>query len=244
MTEETYLRTLEFLERFGSVVILPIAIVWLTQWWTKKQKKDDQNFEISKLKETKGIESEFQLESDKKNHEKIVHSSLLKILFQVQKLHISLSGSCVDTSCIDTAINDFNQSLNQHQSIISDNQIFLSSKTTNNLYRFYSLIGELLIELREIRDKKMFELAIVSVWEYSQRLADSIIDIQDEFVQKRKDLTEKFDKLEVPYFRSCCGHEPSPELKQKIEIIRNQKLELEKHINQLPNPIEEVKLHS
>ena len=239
--KEIYIRTLEFLEKFGPVVILPIAILWLSQWWTKKQKKDDQDFELRKIKETKTIETEHQQTVDKVNHEKIVHSSLLKILFQVQKLHISVSGSCIDNACIDNAITDFSKSLEQYQNIISDNQLHLTSTTTNNIYRFYGLIGELLIELREIRDKKLFELAIVSVWEYSQQLADCILEIQDELVQKHKDLLDKFNKLEMPHFRDCCGLEPPPELKTKIEQIRKQKDDLAVEIQVVSNTLADIK---
>jgi hypothetical protein len=234
MDAQVYLRTLDFLEKFAPAVVLPIMVVWLSNRMTRKQKALDQDFEIRKIKESKSFETEHQQDIMKRDHERVVHSSLIKVLFQVQRLHIALSGSCVDLKCIDEAVIKFNEGLDFHQNIISENQIFIPASTVNKLYQFYSVLADLLIELRELRDEKKFELAIVPVYECSHYLADVVIDVQNDFVRKRKDLTEELNALEVPYFRACCGQEPPEELKKQISEIRKRKQEVEQALVTIP----------
>jgi hypothetical protein len=178
------------------------------------------------------------LEANRKKHEIVVHSSLVKILFEVQKLHISLSGSCVDFNCIDKAVTDFQNKFSEIQGQISEYQIYLSSNITNRLYKFYSLLGELLVELKELKDEKQFEIAIASVYNYSVKLATEILEIQDELVKKRQDLKENFNSLKVPYFRTCCGQEPPKEIKEAYERIRKKKMAIAEQIASLPDEIE------
>jgi hypothetical protein len=235
MSYEVYAKTLDFLEKIAPTVIIPVAVVWLSNRLVRKQKVLDQDFEIRKMKELKQFESDHQHNISKRDYERVVHSSLVKILFQVQRLHISLSGSCVDLKCIDDAVIKFNQSLEVHQNIISENQIFVSSKTINKVYQFYSTLGELLIELRELSVQKEYGLAMVPVYDCSQNLADIIIDVQNEFARKRQDISEELNSLEVPYFKACCGQEPPLELRKQILEIRNKRQALTDIIDSLPN---------
>ncbi len=52
----------------------------------------DQEFELKKIESSKIIDDKFTTENQKKNHEIIIYSSLIKILFEIQKRHITLSG--------------------------------------------------------------------------------------------------------------------------------------------------------
>ncbi len=73
-------------------IVLPIFILWLTNQNARKTKIADQEFELKKIESSKIIDDKFTIENQKKNHEIIVHSSLIKILFEIQKLHVTLSG--------------------------------------------------------------------------------------------------------------------------------------------------------
>lgn len=79
-----------------------------------------------------------------------------------------------------------------------------------------------MIEVKNLQDSKNYEVAIVPVYEYSQRLADIIIDIQEKFIQNRSDLVSDFNKIDLTEFRSCCGHQPREELRAKYYQLRAQ----------------------
>ena len=237
MSEELIIQILDTLKIIGPSLILPIAILWLTNRNSRKNRENEQKFELDKLEKSKALEIDYSFEANRKKHEVVVHSALIKILFEVQKLHISLSGKCVDFDCINEAVNEFQSQFSKQQSEIAEFQIYLSSNITNRLYKFYSLLGELLVELKEIKDNKQFEIAIASVYNYSVRLAEEIIEIQDELVKKRNDLKEEFDALKVPYFKSCCGEEPPKEIKEEYERIRRKKMAVSKELEALPEEI-------
>ena len=221
----------DFLKIFGPSVMLPIIILWLTGRQGRKIKKLETDFEINKIFETKKLESKFSTDAEKKEHEKVVHASLIKILFEVQSLHIALSGNCVDFKCIEDATNNFKDAFAKYQSVISDNQIYLSSQVTNSLYKFYKTLGQLMIELKEIQQNKFYDIAIVAVYDYSQLLADEILNIQEAFIKQRSDLTAEFNKIELTDFKACCGQQPPQEQREKYYKLMRQ-------INNLGTPIE------
>ncbi len=222
MDKETLILWFDFLKVFGPAVILPILILWLTGRQNTKIKQLEKKFDIDKYSKTKELELMFISNQEKRDHEKIVHSSLIKVLFEVQKLHIALSGNCVDYKCLEEATKNFKDSFSKYQAIISDNQIYLSSGITNLLYAFYKILGQLMIELQDIQQEKKFEVAIVPVYDYSQKLADKIIDIQEAFISKRTDLTSKFNKIELTEFRACCGNQPPEHLRKKYYSLKQQ----------------------
>ena len=222
MDKEILTLWFDFLKVFGPSVILPIFILWLTGRQSRRIKQLEQGFDIDKFSKTKELEQTFTSNREKRDHEKIVHSSLIKILFEVQKLHIALSGNCVDYKCLDEATANFKDSFTKYQGIISDNQIYLSSGITNLLYSFYKTLGQLMIEVQEIQQAKNYELAIVPVYDYSQQLADKIIDIQEAFISKRTDLTTEFNKIELTDFKSCCGQQPPDHLRKKYYSLKHQ----------------------
>lgn len=222
MDKTTLTLWFDFLKIFGPAVILPIFILWLTGRQNRKIKQLEQSYDIDKYSKQKELEITFASNREKRDHEKIVHSSLIKILFEVQKLHISLSGTCTDFKCLEDATINFKEAFSKYQSIISDNQIYLSSGITNLLYSFYKILGQLMIELQDIQQAKSYEIAIVPVYEYSQQLADKIIDIQEVFISKRSDLTTEFNKIELKEFRSCCGLQPAEHLRSKYYSLKHQ----------------------
>ena len=213
---------LDFIKNFGPVVILPILILWVTGRQNRKMKKLEQDNELNKIIKTKELDLNYGTDKEKRNHERIVHSSLIKILFEVQKLHISLSGNCVDYKCLSEATNDFKAAFTKYQSIIADNQICLSTGVTNSLYSFYNTLGELMIEVKGIQDSENYDLAIVPVYEYSISLADFIIEMQEKFIQARQELVAEFNKVEMKAFRNCCGQQPPAHLQARYHALKQQ----------------------
>ena len=88
-----------------------------------------------------------------------------------------------------------------------------------------------MIELQDIEQAKSYNLAIVPVYDYSQQLADKILDIQGAFISKRTDLTTEFNKIELTEFRNCCGKQPPEKLRTKYYSLKHQ-------IDNLGEPLE------
>ncbi|MEQ8414115.1 MAG: hypothetical protein RIB71_06600 [Imperialibacter sp.] len=195
-------------------LILPISILWLN------------NKNNRKLKELeKSIDVKFKTKDEIREQEKKVYSSLSKILFDVQQLHVSLSGNCVDTSCIIDALKRFDISVSNCHTEIADNMLYLSSDSINLIYGFYNTIGQLKIQLQELDRQSEYNLANVTVYYSAQELADALIQIQELFISQRSDLKVEFDKLRQEKMRYCCGQEPPKELKEKYESLRTQMIE-------------------
>ncbi|GJQ07133.1 hypothetical protein CAPN010_12910 [Capnocytophaga cynodegmi] len=189
---------------FVTGVLLPLLILGITSWQNIKLKK----FDLEKEKLVLGLD----INSSTVKQEKIVYSSLIKILFEVQKLHIELSSKClIDYSCISKSVEKFQVKFSEYQEIISDNQIYLKLKVTNELYGFYQELANLLIELKEIENKKKYDLAVVSVFLHSQVLASIILKIQKELSYIQKELKYEVKEEDMYKFIYCCGKEPNKE---------------------------------
>ena len=192
-----------------SGVILPLGILWLTNRHNRKIKKIEKDLDL-----------QYKSKDDIREQEKRVYSSLSKILFDVQQLHVSLSGTCIDTSCIQNGLQKFDTSISKCHDDIANNMLFLSSKSINLIYMFYNIIGQLKIQLQEIDKRKDYEMANVTVYYSSQQLADTLIEIQDLFISQRSDLKVQFDKTKQQMMKYCCGQEPPEKLKQKYEDLK------------------------
>ena len=199
---------------FLTSVLLPITILWLTNRNNRKLKEIDKNVDLK-----------FKAKDDIIVQEKKVYSSLSKILFDVQQLHVSLSGTCIDTSCILDSLKRFDESISKCHTEIADNMLYLSSASINLIYGFYNTIGQLKIQLQQLEKQKEFTLANVTVYYYAQNLADTLIEIQDLFISQRSDLKVEFDKLKQEKMRYCCGQEPPKELKEKYEKLKKEMIE-------------------
>lgn len=190
-------------------VFLPIGILWLTNRHNRKLKEIE-----------KDIDLKYKTKDDIREQEKKVYSSLSKILFDVQQLHVSLSGACNDTSCIGDALIKFDNSVKKCHDDIANNMLYLSSETINLIYEFYNTIGLLKIQLLQLEKQREYSLAHVTVYYSAQNLADTLIQIQELFISQRTDLKVEFDKLKQEKMRYCCGQEPSAEMKEKYEKIK------------------------
>jgi hypothetical protein len=195
-------------------VFLPLGILWLTNRNNRQLKRIEKNLEL-----------QYKTKDDIREQEKKVYASLSKILFDVQQLHVSLSGTCVDTSCINDALKKFDNSVSKCHTDIADNMLYLSSDSINLIYDFYNTIGKLKIQLQELEKQKEYRLANVTVYYYAQNLADTLIQIQELFISQRSDLKVEFDKLRQEKMRYCCGQEPPKELKEKYEKLRTEMIE-------------------
>jgi hypothetical protein len=188
---------------------LPFGILFLTNRNNRKLKRIEKNLDI-----------QYKPKEDLRAQEKKVYASLSKILFDVQQLHVSLSGTCVDANCIVDSLKKFDQSVSRCHDEIADNMLYLSSAAINLIYRFYSKIGELKIQLQELDKRKEYDMAHVTVYFSSQVLADSLIDIQELFTNQRSDLKIQFDRAQQQMMRYCCGEEPPTEFKKRYEDLK------------------------
>lgn len=190
-------------------VLLPLGILWLTNRHTRKMKEIE-----------KRIDLKYKAEDEVREQEKKVFSSLSKILFDVQQLHVSLSGTCIDSSCIENGLKRFDAAVSKCHEDISNNMLTLSSPVINLIYKFYSGIGDLKIQLQELDKSKTYDMAHVAVYYSSQELADSIIDIQELFVAQRTELRAQFNKAQQEMMKYCCGSMPPAELQQRYDSLR------------------------
>lgn len=191
-------------------LLLPVAVLVLTNRNTKRLKELE-----------KELDQKYQGKQEVKNQEKAVYSSLSKILFDVQQLHVALSGTCIDKNCIDCAVAKFDSSITKYHEEISNNLLYMPSVIIDNIYKFYSKISDLKISLKEWNDSKNFEMAHVSVYSYSIELADVVIDIQELLVAENATLKKNFDKAEQEMMKYCCGRKPPKEVIEKyIELYQ------------------------
>ena len=192
-----------------TAVILPIAILLLTNWHTRRMKLIEKKLELN-----------FKSKDDLREQEKAVYSSLSKILFDVQQLHVSLSGTCVDRKCIADALKRFDSSVSKCHEEISSNMLYLSSDSINLIYGFYNLIGELKIQLQELDKRQEYTMANVVVFYQSGLLAEIVINIQELFISQRSELKIHFDKTKQEMMKYCCGREPPVALKEKYQDLK------------------------
>jgi len=146
-------------------------------------------------------------------------------LFDVQQLHDSLSGNCINSSCITNTLGKFDSSVSRCHTDIADNMLYLSSDTINFIYDFYNTNRKLKIQLQELDRKHEYSLANVTVYYSAQNLADTLIQIQELFISQRNDLKVQFDKLKQEKMRYCCGVEQPKELKERYEQLKNTMIE-------------------
>ncbi|RFC54043.1 hypothetical protein [Brumimicrobium aurantiacum] len=195
-------------------VILPLGILYLTNRNSRKLKEIEKELDVR-----------FRSKEDIREQEKKVYGSLSKILFDVQQLHVSLSGTCVDNNCINDSIKRFDSSIQKYHEEISNNMLYLSSSSINKIYEFYNSIGELKIQLQELNEKKEYDMAHVVVYYSSQELAESLIHLQEQFITERSDLKVEFNKTKQEMMKYCCGSEPPKELKEKYESLKKNLME-------------------
>ena len=84
-------------------LMLPLLVLWLTNRHQRKMKEVEKQLDIK-----------YNSQEDLRSQEKQVYSSLSKILFDVQQLHVALSGTCVDENCILDAVKRFDDSVIPH----------------------------------------------------------------------------------------------------------------------------------
>lgn len=203
----------ELLITILSGFLLPIALVWLNNYYNLK----------GKIKE-KELDSNYNAKEEIRSQEKAVYASLSKILFDVQQLHVSLSGTCVDENCISDALSKFDESLTKYHEEISNNLLYMPSVVINEIYRFYTKISDLKISLKSFNDSGNYEMAHVSVYLASTDLAETVMNIQETLIENKKELKIQFDKAEQEMMKYCCGSKPPKEQFEKyIGLLKSVK---------------------
>jgi hypothetical protein len=190
-------------------VLLPLGILWLTNRHNRKQKESEKSLDIK-----------YNSKEDLRHQKRMIYASLSKILFDLQQLHTSLSDTATDSDSIINAIKRFEVSISKYHGDISNNMLYLSSPVINLIYQFYSQINELKIELRELSLLKETDMARISVFYYSQDMADTLIEVQEVFVRERIDFKVQFDKAEQGMMKKSFGPLPAGAVKEKYEQIK------------------------
>jgi hypothetical protein len=194
-----------------SGFLLPIILVWLNNFYNLRLKNKE-----------KELDQKFNANEELRKQEKAVYASLSKVLFDVQQLHVSLSGSCIDEDCINRAVIKFDESATKYHDEISNDLLYMPSEVINDIYRFYGKLSDLKINLKEFNDSKNFEVAHVFVYYFSSELAGILIDLQDRLLRKRSNLQIEFDRTKQEMMKHCCGTEPSQELLDKYLVLQKQ----------------------
>jgi hypothetical protein len=175
-------------------VLLPLGILWLTNRHNRKQKESEKSLDIK-----------YNSKEDLRHQKRMIYASLSKILFDLQQLH---------------TVKRFEGSVSKYHGDISNNMLYLSSPVINLIYQFYSQINELKIELRELSLLKETDMARISVFYYSQDMADTLIEVQEVFVRERIDFKVQFDKAEQGMMKKSFGPLPAGAVKEKYEQIK------------------------
>jgi uncharacterized coiled-coil protein SlyX len=210
-------------------VLSPFIILFLTNGHASRLKKLEIELAIQEKRLEMEMSAALEASGKELDHENLVLSSLVETLFKVQKLHIDISCGQGDIGCIGRATTEFQNSLSKHQAITSDNQLYLPSQVAHHLYRFYSQLAVLLVELQDLKRTGQLDLAIACVYDYAQQFADEIVEIQSFVVQHRKALAVEFEKEQIKMTRYWCGVEPNPEVKARYELLKNK-------VSHLPPP--------
>jgi uncharacterized membrane-anchored protein YhcB (DUF1043 family) len=189
--------------------MLPLGILWLTNRHSRKQKEAD-----------KSLENKFNTREGQRHQEQIVYSSLSKILFDVQQLHSTLSATFSNDGYIADAIKKFDGSVAKYHGDISNNMLYLSSPVINLIYKFYNQVNELKRELTELNEVKAFDVASVSVYNSSQGLAETVIQVQELFIKELSILKVHFDKTQQEMMKNFCGSPPPDTLMEKYRSLK------------------------
>lgn len=191
----------ELLVTILSGFLLPISLVWLNNYYNLKSKNKE-----------KELDAKYKAKEEIKVQEKAVYASLSKILFDVQQLHVDLSGTCISENCIKDSLRKFDESLTKCHNEISENMLYMSSSVINDIYRFYSKISDLKITLKELDESRNYSMAQVCVYDNSISIAETLIDIQSQLVSEKRELRIKFDRTQQQIMKYCCGSKPPQEL--------------------------------
>lgn len=190
-------------------VFLPLGILWMTNRYNRKMRDSE-----------KSIDLKNNSKEDLRGQKKMIYSSLSQILFNIQKLNADLSEPCIDSDCLSDAVSRFEQSVSSYHGVISNNMLYLSSSVINLIYKFYRQINEMKTELKLINKSKEFDMANVSVFYFSQALADTLIEIQEIFIQERSDLKLQFNKKQQEMMKLFCGMPPSEIFIKKYNLLK------------------------
>lgn len=196
-------------------LLLPVLILWMTNRHQREMKKLDID-----------LANENKEKSQMNDHEDMAYGALVRVLFDVQMLHVELSKSQCDEQCLEKAILEFQAKLKDNQLEIATHQLKLDSLLIDQIYMFYNIVSELIIHLSEIEsiDTNMAKACVASK---ASDLADCMVNYQRIVYSARG-----ISKLrEMPNFRKCCGANVTDSDIQlyldtfDLDAVRNRQLE-------------------
>lgn len=191
---------------FISVLLVPTAVLFLSN----RHQKDLKRLE-------KELENKGDHEKTDRKQEDLAYGALIKILFGVQRLYTELSLPKCDPDCIDQSLSRFKENLLENQGKISDNQLYLEPVLIELIYKFYSFLADLEIELRSLSDcTKDIQVACVS--SNATKLADVVVEFHEKLLLKRNPRAVA-EVYKMPYFKGCCGGTVSPQDVEKYVAV-------------------------
>lgn len=186
-----------------TAVLLPVIILLVTNRHQKNMKEVEVNLDLDK-------ERLLSLYS----HEDKTYGALTKILFDIQMLHVELSKPKCEKTCIINGLGGFKTELIKNQSEISESQLKLAPVLIDELYKFYKIVSDLIIELSVIEDSNSHNHGKACVSNHAQELSECLLNYKRIVLKNREqEMTET-----MPNFRNCCGHNVS---KTEIEEYSN-----------------------
>ncbi len=187
------------LTTFVTVFLVPIGVLLLTNHQQRALKAQE-----------KELSNENEKDKSINQQQDLAYGALVNILFEVQQLHTELSLPKCDPACVDRALQRFKTKLFDHQSKISENQIQLKPYLIDHIYRFYTGLSKLEIELANLADDSV-QIRQACVAANATELADLVTKFQRGILTERGFLTPD-DVYTMQSFRTCCGGPISPEL--------------------------------
>ena len=184
MSENIILQMLDTAKFVIPCVVLPLLVLWITRRAYRKNRENERRFELEKMNRNKQLGVDLYFEKMRNDHDARLYGYLLRILFDLQKVHISLSGQ-IDGRHVSRAMNNFQKKFKEYQSEIAEFQFYLSPNLTNQLYKYFGQVNEFLIEGKEIKDLKEYQLVPVSAYHYSIRLAREILETHNLLVEEK-----------------------------------------------------------
>ena len=186
-----------------SVFLVPVAIVFLNNRHQRNIKMVEMESQMALKKLEKELDQKDNKHKSAESQEDLTYAALTKILFDVQMLYADLSVPSCNDLCVNDSLTKFRNKLYEHQSEIANNQLQLSPKIIDIIYKFYRLISNLTIDLINNKDKSL-NISLRCVSGYSEKLADTVIEYQKEIlIQRHKEVPVELNNM--VNFRSCCG---------------------------------------
>lgn len=221
----TFDRVIDLAEVLASPVILPIALIWLTHRFSRKQAEaaaaaalQDEEARERRKRETSDDDSLLD------RHKRLI-AVLYQLLSDVQLRHVRAQCSDLDENeCVGLDNDEFQARIQAAQEQLSAEYLFVGSAVINRLYEFISELTEMMVTLQRLKlsdesDKRVLETT--AIFETAERAADILTSLQQDLVsQQETRFKSEFEPEAVPQVRNCCGQPPTAAQRKRFAGYR------------------------